>query len=124
MPGHALECIGEGELVGKVELVVKGEELEDVGVWSVRAHGLGAGPAAAAEGAFTVFDPGDRAGVSEAVLRMPLSDGSIPIASAWVADLLRGTSGSWTMSTSSAVPAGGVVQARAGEMLAPKSLPR
>src|ERR1019366_793430 len=34
-----------------------------------------------------------------------------------VAGFPNGTSGSCTMSTSSAVPAGGVVQARAGEML-------
>ena len=35
MSGHGIECIGEGELVGQVELTVQGEELEDVGVWSV-----------------------------------------------------------------------------------------
>ena len=35
MSGHGVECVGEGELVGQVELVVQGEELEDVGVWSV-----------------------------------------------------------------------------------------
>jgi hypothetical protein len=35
MSGHGVERIGEGELVGQVELVVQGEELEDVGVWSV-----------------------------------------------------------------------------------------
>ena len=35
MSGHGVECIGEGELAGQVELVVQGEELEDVGVWSV-----------------------------------------------------------------------------------------
>ena len=55
---------------------------------------------------------------------MPLSEGSMPSVSAWVAGFAKGTSGSWTMSTSSAVSAGGVVQARAGEMLAPKNLPR
>ena len=66
--GHGVECIGEAELVGQVELVVEGKELENVGAWSVRARGLGAGPAAAAEGAFTVFEAKDRAGVGEAVL--------------------------------------------------------
>ena len=30
--GHGVECVGEGEPVWQVELVVKGEELEDVGV--------------------------------------------------------------------------------------------
>ena len=68
MSGHGVERIGEGELVGQVELVVQGEELEDVGMWPVRARGLGAGPAAVAEGAFAVFEPADRAGVGEAVL--------------------------------------------------------
>src|ERR1039457_5367827 len=151
MSGHGVECIGEGEPVGQVELVVQGEELEDVGVWSVRARGLGAGPAAVAEGAFALFEPADRAGggggggrpepvwagaplpclsprIGLGSVRpfsgMPLSDGSMPTVSAWVAGFPTGTSGSCTMSTSSAVSAGGVVQARAGEMLAPKSLPR
>jgi hypothetical protein len=55
---------------------------------------------------------------------MACSAGSMPRVSAWVAGFPNGTSGSCTMSTSSAVPAGGVVQARAGEMLAPKSRPR
>jgi hypothetical protein len=34
--------------------------LEDVGVWSVRAEGHRAGPAAVAEGALAVFEPADR----------------------------------------------------------------
>ena len=67
-PATASECIGEGELVGQVRWVVQGEELEDVGVWSVRARGLRPGPATVAEGAFAVFEPADRAGVGEAVL--------------------------------------------------------
>lgn len=33
--GHGVDCIGDGELVGHVEPVVHGEQLEDVGVWSV-----------------------------------------------------------------------------------------
>jgi collagenase-like PrtC family protease len=68
MSGHGVECIGEGELVGQVELVVQGEELEDVGVWSVRVQGQGSSPAAVAERAFAVSEPADRAGVGEAVL--------------------------------------------------------
>jgi hypothetical protein len=40
MSGEGVECVGEGELGGQVELVVQGEELEDVRVWSVRADGL------------------------------------------------------------------------------------
>ena len=68
MSGHGVECIAEGELVGQVDLGVQCEELEDVGVWPVRARGLGAGPAAVAKRAFAVFEPGDRARVGEAVL--------------------------------------------------------
>lgn len=44
----------------------------------------------------------------------PLSDGSMPTVSACVAGVLRGASGSWTMSTSSAVSGRGVVH---GELL-------
>ena len=68
MSGNGAEYIVEGEFVGQVDLGVQGEELEDVGVGAVGAWGLGAGPAAAAKGAPTVFKPGDRARISEAVL--------------------------------------------------------
>ena len=124
MSGHGVERVGEGELVGQVEAGVQSEELEDVGVLTMRARGLRAGPPAVAEGAFAVSDPRDRARVGEAVLRNAAERWVDASASVWVAGLPRGTSGSCTMSTSSAVPAGGGVQARAGEMLAPNSLPR
>ena len=48
----------------------------------------------------------------------------MPSVSAWVAGFPNGTSGSCTMSTSSAVPGGGCVQLSAGEMFARSSLPR
>jgi hypothetical protein len=124
MSGHGVECIGEGEAVGQVELVIQGEQLEDIGMWSVRARGLGSCPAAVAEGALTVLEPGDRAGVGEAVLGNAAQRRVDAERERVGGGFPRGTSGSCTMSTSSAVSAGGAVQERAGEMLAPKSLPR
>ena len=35
MSGYGVDCIGEGELIRQVYLGVQGEELENVGVWSV-----------------------------------------------------------------------------------------
>src|SRR5450631_1978183 len=67
--GHGVAGVGEGEGVGQVGAVVKGEELEDVGVGSVGGDGHGAGPSAVAEGAFAVFESADRAGLGETVLR-------------------------------------------------------
>ncbi len=121
---HGMERIGEGELAGQVELVVQGEELEDVGVWSVRARGPGPAQPRRPRAPLPCLSPGSGLGWVRPLSGMPPSDGSMPSVSAWVAGFPRGTSGSCTMSTSSAVSAGGAVQARAGEMLTPNSLPR
>ena len=44
MSGHSAKRVGEDEFVGQVEPGVQSEELEDVGVRTMRARGLRAGP--------------------------------------------------------------------------------
>ncbi|KQV07237.1 hypothetical protein ASC63_07955 [Leifsonia sp. Root112D2] len=60
---------GKGEGVGQLERVVQGEELENVGVLTVRAYRHGAGPTAVAEGACAGFESANRAGLGETTLR-------------------------------------------------------
>ena len=90
----------------------------------MRARGPRAGPAAVAKGAFAVFEPVDRAGVGEAVLGNATHGRVDSERQRMGGRFPEGDVGSCTMRTSSAVPAGGAVQSRAGEMLAPKNLPR
>jgi len=71
--------------------------------------GAWAGPAAVAKRAFAVFEPGDRARVVR-----PFSECRLAKVDAererMGGGFREGDVGSWTMSTSSAVSAGGVVQ--------------
>jgi len=90
MSGHGVECIAEGELVGQVDLGVQCEELEDVGVWPVRARGLGPAQPRWPKGPLPCLSPGIGLGSVRPFSGMPLSEGSMPSVSAWVAGFAKG----------------------------------